>query len=250
VSHAAFNKLVSSPLPQLRNKHAGGAIVGVVVALRSFNLHSRSVSLVLNVILFFIKYPTPGKVKTRIATTVGAARAAEIYRRLAERVCSCLPRDAEIIAVFDPPTKRAEIEEWLTPLSPFLKFIPQHSGDLGTRLSAAFAAAFNPPTVQKKVAAIGSDCVDLDTAIFAETWRALDQDDCVIGPAGDGGYYLLALRKPAPTLFSKINWSTERVLNQTLTRAAAAQLSVHLLPKLTDIDTEEEWRRLEQRLPI
>ena len=204
----------------------------------------------LNIILFFIKYPTPGEVKTRIAHTAGAARAADIYRRLAERVCSRLPDDAEIIAVFDPPAKRAEIEAWLTPLFPFLKFIPQHSGDLGTRLLAAFAAAFDSMTAKGKVAAIGSDCVDLDATTFAKTWRALDEDDCVIGPSRDGGYYLLALRKPAPALFSDIDWSTERVLNQTLTRAAAAQLSVHLLPKLTDIDTEEDWRRLEQRFPI
>ena len=113
------NLVSRSPL-QRRNMHASGCHrwscrPASIVQSSLDPLHA-----LLNVILFFVKYPAPGKVKTRIATTVGAARAAEIYRRLAERVCSGLPRDAEIIVLFDPPTKRAEIQEWLTPLSPFL----------------------------------------------------------------------------------------------------------------------------------
>ena len=102
--------------------------------------------------------------------------------------------------MFEPAHQRALIEQWLEEILPGARLSPQAAGDLGVRLESAFASAFAHGF--QRVAAIGSDCVELDAQTFAETWSALDAHDCVIGPTVDGGYYLLALRAPAPVLFA------------------------------------------------
>jgi uncharacterized protein len=192
-------------------------------------------------VLFFVKYPEPGKVKTRLAATVGAERAAAIYRSLAEAVRRRLPRDVEVLVLCDPPERAAEIAHWLGQRPD--QCVPQAAGDLGTRLEAAFAAGFARGI--EALAVIGSDCVEITPAHFAEVWEALATHDAVLGPAVDGGYYLLALRAPQPALFRDIAWSTDGVCRQTLERAAVAGLRVHLLPTLRDVDTEEDLWRVE-----
>lgn len=194
-------------------------------------------------VLLFVKYPEPGKVKTRLAATVGADRAAEIYRHLAEGVLRRVPAADDVLVMFDPPEKAAAIAAWLRRPAGALDFLAQAGGDLGVRLAHAFAAAFSGGF--DAVAAIGSDCITLAAPHFAEAWRALTTHDAALGPAEDGGYYLLALRAPQPALFTDIAWSTHTVCQQTLARAAAAGLRVHLLPPLRDVDTEEDWRRVE-----
>jgi hypothetical protein len=114
------------------------------------------------------------------------------------------------------------------------------------RLRDAFATGFNLGFSQ--LAAIGNDCIDIDRAIFEQTWAALDDHDLVLGPSEDGGYYLIAMREPCARLFQRIPWSTARVLETTLARAAAANRRVHLLPRFPDVDTEEDWHRAASRL--
>lgn len=192
------------------------------------------------VILLFVKWPEPGRVKTRIAATAGAERAAEIYRELVTTVCASLPQETPVIVHFDPPERRAEIESWLAPkLPPISKFEPQVHGDLGARLRAAFASAF--AAGWKHVAVIGSDCVEITPAIFAEAW---DAEDAAIGPTEDGGYYLLALRREQPAIFENIRWSTGDTLADTLARADAAGVKMLRLPVLSDVDTESDWVRV------
>lgn len=192
------------------------------------------------VILLFVKWPEPGRVKTRIAATAGAERAAEIYRELVARVCARLPRATAVIVHFDPPERRAEIEAWLAPKLPASStFEPQARGDLGVRLRGAFASAFAAGWEQAAV--IGSDCVEITPAIFDEAW---DAEDAAIGPTEDGGYYLLALRRELPALFENIRWSTGDTLADTLGRAAAAGVRMHRLPVLNDVDTESDWLRV------
>ncbi len=186
--------------------------------------------------------------KTRLAATVGAEAAAAIYRRLAERVCQLVPPGVELIAVFDPPGRRVEIEGWLRGFcgERALRFIPQSEGDLGVRLLAAFAAAFAAGFEQ--VAVIGSDCVELTPSIFAEAWQALvDGADVVLGPSADGGYYLLALRRECGRLFEEVAWSTFAVFTQTLERAEEQGLRVRVLPMRRDVDTEDDWLHAEAR---
>lgn len=193
-------------------------------------------------LLVFVKYPEPGRVKTRLAAAVGPEQAAVIYRRLAEAVFAKLPRDVDVRVLFDPPDCEAEFTSWLGAWT----FERQADGDLGVRLATAFAEAFARGYHQ--VAAIGTDCIELDAETFRETWAALEAHELVLGPSEDGGYYLIALSHPAVALFAGVAWSTERVFAETLERATAAQLRVHLLPDAHDVDTEDDWRRVEPRL--
>ena len=192
-------------------------------------------------ILLFLKWPEPGRVKTRLAATLGAVRAAEIYRALVAEVVRRLPGDAELVVAFDPAERRAEVEGWVLGLCGAragVRFIAQAPGDLGARLERGFAEAFAMGFEQ--VAAIGSDCVELTPEIFAEAWGALDAGGAARGPTEDGGYYLLALRGECPRLFAGIAWSTGAVFTQTMERAREAGLEVRVLPVLRDVDTEED----------
>jgi rSAM/selenodomain-associated transferase 1 len=197
-------------------------------------------------ILLFLKFPEPGRVKTRLAQSVGYIRAAEIYHKMVAHVVSSLPANDPVTVMFDPPDAETAMRAWLAPIRASFRFAPQCAGDLGARLTAAFHSAFIGGA--QKVAAIGGDCLDLDTASFEATWHALDTHDAVIGPATDGGYYLIASSRALP-LFDSISWSSPSVLAQTLALAEKNRLRVHLLPTLHDIDTGDDWQRIQARLP-
>ena len=193
-------------------------------------------------LLFFVKDPAPGRVKTRLAADVGTGRAVEIYRALVETICARMPRGfCQVLVHFDPAEKQPEVETWLRPLLPAgTSFIPQCAGDLGARLTHAFSHAFLSGFA--KAAVIGSDCVELDEAVIRDAFALLDTHDCALGPTQDGGYYLLALKTSQPSLFQNVAWSTEHTCVQTLDRARAARLRVALLPQLRDVDTESDWK--------
>jgi rSAM/selenodomain-associated transferase 1 len=110
----------------------------------------------------------------------------------------------------------------------------------GERLDRAFTEAFG--TGARRVVVIGSDCPEIASDDIEKAWAALREFDLVLGPATDGGYWLLGLRAPQPQLFRGIPWSSATVLNETLARARPTGLSVHLLRELSDIDTVEDWR--------
>jgi rSAM/selenodomain-associated transferase 1 len=115
----------------------------------------------------------------------------------------------------------------------------QHGADLGGRLAWAFEKVFEQG--QKKVVIIGSDCLELEATLIMQTFDELERHDVVLGPANDGGYYLLGLTQPHPILFQHIAWSTPAVLSQTIQACQQAALTVSLLPCLTDIDEAEDW---------
>lgn len=200
------------------------------------------------VILVFLKWPEPGRVKTRLAAEVGAGEAAEIYRHLAEKVVGIVneaPAD-EIRILFDPPGRESDIRAWLEPsleASASMIFQAQASGDLGDRLGAAFESVFQDENTL--AVAIGTDCIEIDSSTFEETWSILDSDDsdAVFGPARDGGYYLVGLGGTQAALFADIPWSTAKTLPATLEKAEASGLRVALLDQKRDIDTLADWRR-------
>ncbi len=204
-------------------------------------------------ILIFLKFPAPGEVKTRLAAEIGDETAAVVYRRLVRdvlRVVSLAPTDGVRI-LFDPPEREADIRAWIEAEWPGndaenLEFAPQTGGDLGNRLSAAIEAAFAEGT--RKVAAIGTDCVEILPKTFAETWDRLDTYDVVFGPASDGGYYLIGLSRFHPKLFENIAWSTENTLDQSVERAVELDLRIGSLPVASDIDTAEDWAAQKRKI--
>jgi uncharacterized protein len=194
-----------------------------------------------NALVVFVKHPSPGAVKTRLAAAVGPEAAARLYRRIAERVLEATtPREGEYerLVFFDPPEALAEMRAWL----PGVRLLAQAAGDLGARMSDAFARAFLRGA--ERVVLVGTDAPAVARERVMEALSALDAADVVIGPAEDGGYYLLALREPRPGLFAGVAWSTPSVRAQTLARAAAASLSVRELAPLRDVDTLEDLRAL------
>jgi hypothetical protein len=192
------------------------------------------------VLLVFVKAARAGKVKTRLAAAVGDAAAAALYRAMAEQVMEAT-RPAggyQRLVCFDPPDAREEVRAWLGDDEALL---PQGDGDLGARMAAAFAEAFRRGAA--RVAIIGTDAPAVSRARVEEALRGLDDHEVVLGPARDGGYYLLALDRPRPALFEGIPWSTAAVLAATTERAEAHGLRVRLLPPEGDVDTLEDVRR-------
>lgn len=188
----------------------------------------------------FVKAPAPGRVKTRLAAEVGVHRAAEIYRDLGRRIvsaCAGAGHDTEVW--FAPADARPVVRDWLRGLS-VAAYRAQVSGTLGARLDAAFQRHFHEGA--RRVIVIGSDCPTVDASVVTQALMVLDAHDLVLGPAHDGGYYLIGLRAPAPQLVRGIAWSTEAVLGQTLARARQLALSVALLPTRRDVDTASDAR--------
>lgn len=190
-------------------------------------------------LLVFAKAPRPGQVKTRLAQGVGEPRAVEIYRRMGrEGVDRLRGGPWRTVICFDPPEALASMQEWLG--TEDLAFRPQEGEDLGTRLARAFQqfSRRGGPTC-----VVGTDIPDLNRESVATAFRRLEAEDgpeVVLGPAKDGGYYLLALRSPEPRLFQGIHWSTSRVREQTLDRARELGLTVEELPVLADVDRVED----------
>jgi uncharacterized protein len=186
-------------------------------------------------LIVFVKAPRAGTVKTRLAKAMGEAAACAAYRRLVEVVLnnlSGLPLELR----YTPDDAAPEIQPWLRT---GWQACPQGEGDLGARLQGACDQHFSAGA--KAVVIIGSDCPHVTRDDIREASRLLRKSDLVLGPATDGGYWLIGLRQPQPALFEGIRWGTEEVLAQTLERARNASLKIQLLRILSDVDTQKDW---------
>ncbi len=203
-------------------------------------------------LLLFLKFPTPGRVKTRLAAGIGPEAAADVYRLLVARVLANLAGvEADVRVLFDPPDTREATLNWIRPQLPLadfpaVEFLAQAEGDLGHRLARGFSDAFKAGYTQ--VAAIGSDCITLTAEILGKAWVSLESTDTVFGPTQDGGYYLVGTRSFQPALFRGIPWSSETTLSATLTAATDAGLTATMLTRLSDIDTFDDWQTARKTL--
>ena len=186
-------------------------------------------------LIIFIKNPALGKVKTRLAATIGDEAALAVYHKLSHRA-------REVALALDVPRHLFYSDfidgkdDWDNTL--FIKKL-QAGEDLGERMHLAFVDTLQ---TSDKAVIIGSDCPLLTPEIVQLALDQLDEYPFVLGPALDGGYYLLGMRKPSPELFENMEWSTEDVAKITLERMAESGASCYLLPALPDIDVEEDWR--------
>jgi hypothetical protein len=211
---------------------------------------SRHPDLAQPALLIFVKYPEPGKVKTRLATAIGAELAAQLYSEFIRATFS-FAQPIEMAArfvTFAPAEKEQEFRE-LFP-GPFQWFAQIDSADLGARIHHAIRHVQQVGC--SHVLTIGTDSPSLPADYLEQAATALATHDLVLGPATDGGYYLIGLKSAPPLeLFTGIAWSTERVLHQTLKRAEQLRMSVHLLPSWYDVDDLATLRRFcnENKLP-
>lgn len=187
-------------------------------------------------IIVFAKTPEPGKVKTRIAAQLGDETALHIYNQLLQFTFSLLADLAHRKIVYY--AGEGSQDHWKG-----LETRKQASGDLGNRMVKAFEEVLNEDTSAAII--IGTDCATLTKEIIESAFTALATNDLVIGPAADGGYYLLGIKKNYPVLFEHIDWSTEKVFEQTIQHAKNLSLRYQVLPVLTDIDeahqVPEDW---------
>jgi rSAM/selenodomain-associated transferase 1 len=187
-------------------------------------------------LIVFLKAPRPGQVKTRLAKTIGAEAACAAYRQLVETALGRISPLSGVHLRYAPDDAFTEIQPWLRP---GWEAAAQGPGDLGQRLHTAFVETFNQGV--ERVVIIGSDCPGVTAGDIEVAWAALGENEVVIGPATDGGYWLIGLREPQPALFEDMAWSTKTVFQETFNRCKTAGLSVKLLRELVDVDTEADW---------
>ena len=213
-----------------------------------------------NVLIVFIKYPEPGKVKTRLAKDIGNEKACAIYKLLAEGVIKNVAQENlktyDVHIFFTPADKENEIKNWLKSILDYnqgikTQFRTQEGRNLGEKMSNAFKEILQEKGC-KKCIIIGTDCPEIDATLIENAFGVLKEKDIVIGPCKDGGYYLLGMSIPVPVsikqgfisdLFVDIDWSTDRVFKQTMEKVRKNNLSCGILKTLMDIDTIEDLYR-------
>ncbi|YCM42703.1 TIGR04282 family arsenosugar biosynthesis glycosyltransferase [Verrucomicrobiaceae bacterium 227] len=195
-------------------------------------------------VLLFLKAPRPGFVKTRLAVDLGDQDACRIYRRLAEETLSIVPASWAKEVVFTPAEAEEEMKSWL---GNGPDFRPQSDGNLGRRLQLASSEAFQSGAAS--VLLLGGDCPGITSAHLEEAAAVLARGEAVVGPAVDGGYWLLGLPSDLPQVFQNVPWSTSTVLTETLTRLQALDLPVHHLDLLEDVDDLSSLTRARTSYP-
>jgi len=200
-------------------------------------------------ILFFVKAPEQTAVKSRLAETVGAEKACELYRNFVWDMLDTLTDIAvggqhDLKVCFYPPGAGMEIRTWL---GSSYSLLPQQGNDLGERMQKAFQTCFADG--YRRVILLGSDTPDLSGAVITEGLSCLNSHSAAIGPALDGGYYLLGLQSQAflPAIFSGMPWSTGDVYARTLEVFRQANVDVFVLPPWGDIDTIADLQDLRER---
>ncbi len=176
-------------------------------------------------IAVFTRFPTPGAAKTRLIPAIGAGAAAALHRRLVERTLAVVRASGLDFALHVTGADAPAFTGWLGALA----VVPQGGGDLGARLARAPA-----PTLL-----IGTDCPDLTAPHLRDAADIVNSGTPCIGPAEDGGYWLLGLPMPRPELFIDMPWGTNSVFAATHARLPEAVI----LPVLADLDRPEDLAR-------
>lgn len=187
-----------------------------------------------DLLIIFYRNPELGKVKSRLAATVGEERALAIYLRLASftrSVTSVI--DCDRVVYYSNFIDRED--SW--PNDKYFKHL-QRGDELGSKMRNAFETAFAQG--YKRVCIIGTDCLELTSDILKEAFEALKRNDSVIGPAFDGGYYLLGMNRFIPEVFNSKRWSTDTVCTDTINDLKRLQHSYHIAPTLHDVDNEAD----------
>ncbi len=196
-------------------------------------------------ILLFVKYPEEGRVKRRLSPELDGSVAAEVYRNfVADLLIRLEAMDASLCICFSPSRYKERFIKWL---GPDYSYMPQVGMDLGERMRSAFIHAFGAGF--DKAVLMGSDSPDLPGDILSEALSSLEDSGAVIGPAVDGGYYLIGFRKDdfVPGVFTGIEWSTGSVFRETWDIMARSARKVHLLPEWRDVDTYDDLKDMFRR---
>lgn len=194
-------------------------------------------------LVIMARYPAAGAVKSRLARTIGAEPACALYRAFLRDLDARFAHGGRtLIWAFHPPDS-----DFSALVKTGVRCVPQTGRDLGERMHACFRLLSGEGF--DRILLLGADVPHVQDEWIAEAEAALEEADVVLGPADDGGYYLAGMRKPHD-IFSGIEMSTPHVLADTLAKAEAARLRVHLLPQTFDVDEAGDLARLRERLAI
>ncbi|MEO0539352.1 MAG: TIGR04282 family arsenosugar biosynthesis glycosyltransferase [Cyanobacteria bacterium P01_A01_bin.105] len=192
-------------------------------------------------LILFTRYPQAGNTKTRLIPHLGAINAANLQRCMTEHMVKQMtalsPRIDRVVQFSGESL--GQMRAWL---GHHLCYQPQSAGSLGARLHQAFVEQFQAG--KTRVVVIGADCPEISTAHLTTAFHQLQTHDLVLGPAADGGYYLIGLNQPQADLFEQIPWGTGQVFERTRAIAARLNLSLATLEELHDIDRPEDLARL------
>ena len=192
-------------------------------------------------IIIFSRYPVPGEVKTRLIPAIDRTGAADLHRRLTEKTLATAlsfsaDRGAEVEVYYEGGSE-PQIRRWL---GPDITCVRQRSGDLGQRMRIAMEKAFQQGA--RRAVIVGADIPDIKPKHFKQAFEVLEEQDLVLGPSTDGGYWLIGSNRPVD-IFENISWGAETVIKETITKADRQRLKFKLLEPLTDIDTLEDLKK-------
>lgn len=197
-------------------------------------------------LLIFTRYPEPGQVKTRLIPALGADAAALLYRQMVEHTLQQARALQQIrsisIEIWFTGGSNAQMQDWL---GQDLIYERQPPSDLGDRLSYALQTTFNKGNTSAVI--IGTDCPELNPVILEQSFSGLQHNELILGPAKDGGYYLIGLQRLIRELFVGISWSTAEVFQQTNQIAENLNLTRAYLTPLSDVDVPQDLAIWEQR---
>ncbi len=186
----------------------------------------------------FAKFPQPGQVKSRLAVDTSPAWAAQVAAAfLRDALVRLAVVEAARYLVFSPPERESHFDDLC---NPFFGLRPQSQGDLGQRLEQFIRGRLEAGS--RRVVVVGSDSPPRPPTFVQRAFQELDQANVVLGPAQDGGYYLVGCRDRLPPIFDKITWSGSGVLSETIACLGDPDWRLALLPPWYDVDTLTDWR--------
>jgi rSAM/selenodomain-associated transferase 1 len=196
-------------------------------------------------LLFFVKNPEKGKVKSRLAAVIGEDSAVHLYKDLVAQMLATLKEGTfPLYVCFFPKNAQKLTKNWL---GAGYRYIPQEGKDLGERMRNGFTGAFQMGF--KRIVLVGSDIPHLPFGFIREAFTSLRKKDVVIGPAYDGGYYLIGFKDKtfSPQVFEGIVWGTQNVFDETVKKLKGLRRVIHTLPYQRDIDTAEDLKYLKEK---
>lgn len=197
-----------------------------------------------NALIIFIKNPVKGKVKTRLAATIGDDMALAIYQKLLKHTLNIAEHVTADKFIFFSDA----IDETIGDVNAPFYYKIQSGNDLGEKMKNAFVQLFK--SGYKRVVIIGTDCPGINENILKTAFGEFNNSDVVIGPATDGGYYLLGMKEMHNDLFEKIDWSTSVVLHSTIECYNKSNLSYSLLTALRNVDEQKDLVHLDNMLDL
>ena len=196
-------------------------------------------------VILFVRSPERGRVKSRLAAAMGEKMALELYKGFVLDIIETLRQGCYPLRIFFYPRESKDrIEKWM---GKDFAYVSQQGSDIGERMGNAFVQSFSEGSEQ--LVLIGSDIPDLTNSIINRAFSSLHKGDAVLGPASDGGYYLIGFKATSflPDVFHGIHWSTSSVYRETMEIFRHSKYRVHTLPQWNDVDTLDDLRTLFER---